>query len=59
MQNNILTKKLDHMIEKDCLIKSRVKNLHKSTIKMLLFASAMDNETVAANVAEWLDQCFK
>jgi hypothetical protein len=29
------------MIEKDGSTKNRVKNLHKSTIKMLLFASAM------------------
>jgi hypothetical protein len=46
MQINILTKQLDHTIEKDGLSKNRFKNLHKSTIKMHLFASGMDNETV-------------
>jgi hypothetical protein len=35
------------MIEKDGLTKNREKDLPKSTIKMLLFTSAMDNETVA------------
>jgi hypothetical protein len=45
-QNTILTRQLRHMVKKDRSTKNRVKNLHKSTIKMLLFASAMDNETV-------------
>jgi hypothetical protein len=34
-----------------------VKNLHKSTIKMLLFASAMNNETAPINLSESLI-CF-
>jgi hypothetical protein len=43
MQNTKLTKQHDHMIKKDCITKNRVRNLHESTIKMLLFVSAMDN----------------
>jgi hypothetical protein len=45
------------MIEKDGLTKNRVKNLHKSTMKMLLFASAMDNETVPVDLSESC-KCF-
>jgi hypothetical protein len=48
-QNNILTKQLDHMIQKDGSSKNRVKNLQESTIKMLLFALAMDNKMVPTN----------
>jgi hypothetical protein len=40
------------MIEKDGSSKNRVKNLHESTIKMLLFASAMDNKTVPTDLTE-------
>ncbi len=52
MQNNILIKQLNHMIEKDVSTKSRVKNLHESSIKMLLFASAMDNKSVPIDLTE-------
>ncbi len=40
------------MVEKSGEAKNRVKNLHKSTIKMLLFVSAMDNETVPNDLME-------
>jgi hypothetical protein len=52
IQNNILTKQLNHMIEKNGSTKNRVKHLHESTIKMLLFALAMDNETVPIDLSE-------
>jgi hypothetical protein len=51
-KNNILTKQLDHMIEKDGSSKNRVENLHKSTIKMLLIASAMNNKMVPTDLTE-------
>jgi hypothetical protein len=57
MQNNNLTKQLNYMIEKDGLTKNRIKNLHESTIKMLLFASEMDNETVPIDLSESC-KCF-
>jgi hypothetical protein len=50
VQNTILTKRLDHMVEKDRSSKNRVKNLHESTTKKLLFASAMNNDTVPTNL---------
>jgi hypothetical protein len=40
------------MIEKDGSLKNRVKNLHKSTIKMLLIASAMNNKMVPTDLTE-------
>ena len=43
-QNTILTNQLQHMIEKEGLIKNRFKNLHESITKMIIFASAVDNE---------------
>jgi hypothetical protein len=43
-QNNILEKQVNHMINKENSSKNCVKNLHKATIKMILFTSAMDNE---------------
>ncbi len=46
VQNNILHTHVEHMVKTSGKKKNRVKNLHKSTIKMLLFASAMDNKTV-------------
>ncbi len=52
MQNNVLTKQLDHMLEKDSSTKIRVKNLHEFTINMLLFTSAMNNETVPIDLSE-------
>jgi hypothetical protein len=41
-QNKILTKQLEHMIEKEGSSKNRFKNLHESSIQMILFASALD-----------------
>jgi hypothetical protein len=38
------------MIDKENSSKNCVKNFHKATIKMILFASAMDNEEVPDNV---------
>jgi hypothetical protein len=52
MQNIILTKQHDYMIKKDGLTKHMVKNLHKSTSKMFLFALAMDNKTVSLNLTK-------
>jgi hypothetical protein len=43
---------VEHMIEKSGKAKNRVKHLHESTIKMLLFASAMDNETVPTDLTD-------
>ncbi len=40
------------MIKKSGEAKNRVKHLHKSTIKMLLLASAMDNETVPTDLTD-------
>jgi hypothetical protein len=40
------------MVKKDRSTKNRVKNLHKSTIKMLLIVSAMDNETVPIDLTD-------
>jgi hypothetical protein len=54
VQNNILHTHVEHMVEMSGKKKNRVKNLHKSTIKKLLFASAMDNETVPLNL---MDSC--
>jgi hypothetical protein len=52
VQNNILHSQVEHMIEKSGKAKNRVKHLHESTIKMLLFASAMDNETVPTDLTD-------
>jgi hypothetical protein len=52
IQNNMLTKQLNHMTKIDGITKNRVKHLYKSTIKLLLFASAMDNESVPINLTE-------
>ncbi len=49
-QNKILEKQVNHIIDKENSSKNRVKNLHEATIKMILFASAMDNEEVPDNV---------
>ncbi len=51
-QNNILTKQLEHMVKKDRSAKNRVKNLHKSTIKMLFLVSAMDNKTLLTDLTD-------
>jgi len=45
-QDKILTKQLEHMIEKEGTSKNRFKHLHDSSIKMFLFASALDNEEI-------------
>ena len=50
VQNNILHSQVEHMIEKSVEAKNRVK--HESAIKMLLFASAMDNETVPTDLTD-------
>jgi hypothetical protein len=45
-QNKILTKQLEHMIEKEGTSKNQFKNLHESFIQMILFPSALDNEEI-------------
>jgi hypothetical protein len=50
VHNNILHTQVEHMVEKS--EKKRVKHLHESTINMLLFASAMDNESVPTELTE-------
>jgi hypothetical protein len=45
-QNKILMKQLEHMIEKEGTSKNRFKNLHESSIQMILFASALDNDEI-------------
>jgi hypothetical protein len=45
-QNKILTKQLKHMIKKEGTIKNRFKNLHDSTIQMIIFASALDSNEI-------------
>ena len=52
--NIILEKQLRVMEEREISTKNRVKNLHESTLKMILFASAMDNESVPT---EPIDSC--
>jgi hypothetical protein len=37
---------VNHLIKKENSSKNRVKNFHESTVKMILFASTMDNEEV-------------
>jgi hypothetical protein len=49
-QNKILEKQVNHMINKENSSKNCVKNLHEATIKMILFASALDNKEVPDNV---------
>ena len=39
-------KQLEHMIEKEGTSKNRFKNLHESSIQMILFASALDNDEI-------------
>ncbi len=45
-QNKILTKQLKHMIEKEGMSKNCFKNLHDSTIHMIIFASALDSNEI-------------
>jgi hypothetical protein len=40
------------MIKKDGFLKNRFKNLHESTIKMLLFASAMEDKMVPTDLTK-------
>ncbi len=44
--NKLLSKQLEHMIKQDGPKKNRIKNFHKLTLKMILFASTMDSEIV-------------
>ena len=50
-QNKILMKQLENMIEKEVTSKNCFKNLHDSTIQMIIFASALDGNEVPTN---WL-----
>ncbi len=45
-QNKILTKQLKHMIKKEWTSKNCFKNLHDSTIQMIIFASALDSNEI-------------
>jgi hypothetical protein len=45
-QNKILTKQLEHMIEKEGSSKNQFNNLHESSIQMILFASALDKDKI-------------
>ena len=45
-QKKILTKQLEHMIEKEGTSKNRFKHLRDSSIKKFLFASALDNKEI-------------
>jgi hypothetical protein len=45
-QNKILTKQLEHMIEKEGTSKNQFKHLHDSSIKTFLFVSALDSEEI-------------
>jgi hypothetical protein len=53
-QNKILTKQLEHMIRKEGSSKNRFKNLHESSIQMILFASALDNEEIPDELVDSL-----
>ena len=48
-QNRILAKQLEHMIEKKGTSKNQSKQLHDSSIKMFLFATALDIEEIPNN----------
>jgi hypothetical protein len=45
-QNKILEKQVNNLIKKENSSKNCIKNFHKSTVKMILFASTMDNKEV-------------
>ena len=49
--NDILTHQLDHTMEKDTK-KDRLKKLHPSVLKLLLFASADGSNTVPPEVSD-------
>jgi len=50
--NTIIHTQVEHMVNKSKGTKNRVKSLHESNIKMLLFALAMDNKTVPTELTE-------
>ena len=50
--NKLITRQLDHNIEKDEKNKNRLKKLHSSVLKLILFASAEDPSTVPTNVTD-------
>ena len=50
--NDVLTHQLDHTMEKDAKKKNRLKKLHPSVLKLLLFASAEDANTVPPEVSD-------
>ena len=51
-QNELLTRQLEHNLEKDEKKKDRFKKLHSSTKQLILFASAEDADDVPAEVSE-------
>ena len=53
-QNKIFTKQLEHTIKKEGTSKNPFKNLHDSSIQMILFASALDKDKVPV---EPVDSC--
>ena len=50
--NKLITHQLDHNIEKDEKKKNRLKKLHPSVFKLILFASAEDPSTVPIDVTD-------
>jgi hypothetical protein len=50
--NEILTRQLDHTIKKDAKNKDRLKKLHPSVLKFIIFASSKDANTVPPNVTD-------
>ena len=50
--NELITRQLDHNIEKDEKKKNRLKKLHPSVLKLILFASAEDPSSVPLNVTD-------
>ena len=52
MMNKLITCQLDHNIEKDEKKKNRLKKLHPSVLKLILFASAKDPSSVPSNVTD-------
>ena len=54
--NELITRQLDHNIEKDEENKNRLKKLHPSVLKLILFALAKDPSSVPLDVT---DSCKK
>ena len=50
--NKILTRQLENTIEKDSKKKDRLRKLHSSVFKLILFASAEDANTVPPDVTD-------